>query len=272
MIGSQMISYAQNFEDVILARVFKGQSHGFYVDVGVWHPTLDSVTKHFYDLGWSGINIEALPRPFELIRQARPRDINVNAAASTQPGPLTFHEFDGTGLSTSRTDYAAQHESAGHVVKELQVNTVSLKAVCDEHVNGKVIDFMKIDVEGAEADVVESADWRAYRPRVLIIEATVPNSPVEAFADWEPKVLAARYVFCYFDGLNRWYVRAEDLQLKPAFYAPPNPFDHYSLARVVELEREVSALKLDVQKLRNASESFRGSVGAAVRSLKRRLT
>lgn len=268
----KMISYAQCFEDVILARVFKGKQAGFYIDVGVWHPSLDSVTKYFYDLGWSGVNIEALPRQFELIKDARPRDTNINAAASTQPGPLVFHEFQGTGLSTSRTDYAAEHAKAGHAVESLEVSTVTLKSVCDEHVRDKVIDFMKIDVEGAEADVVNSADWVTYRPRVLLIEATVPSSPEESFADWEPKVLDSNYVFCYFDGLNRWYVRSEDIELKSAFYAPPNPFDNYVLARVVELERKVSGLKRETQQLRSASSTVRGALGAVARSVMRRLS
>lgn len=232
-----MISYAQNFEDVILARVFKGRTEGFYIDVGVWHPTLDSVTKYFYDMGWSGINIEALPENFEIIRQARPRDININAAASAQSGPLRFHEVKETGLSTSRGDYATMHETAGFAVQGIEVPTVSLKSVCDQYVQGKTIDFLKIDVEGAEADVVDSADWRTYRPILVVIEATVPNSPELAFADWEPKILAAGYLFCYFDGLNRWYLRNEDAALKSAFYAPPNPFDHYILATTSELEK-----------------------------------
>jgi len=267
-----MISYAQNFEDVILARVFKGRASGFYIDVGVWHPTIDSVTKHFYDLGWTGINVEALPRQFDLIRQARPRDININAAVSTQVGPLRFHDFEGTGLSTSRTDYAEQHVTAGFGMAVLDVPTISLKDVCEVHAHGKSIDFIKIDVEGAEADVVESGDWQTYRPAVVVVEATVPNSPKESFADWEPKILAADYLFCYFDGLNRWYVRQEDSHLRAAFYAPPNPFDHYNLARVVDLEHQVASLKRDAQQLRMAPESVPRALAAAVRRILRKLT
>lgn len=266
-----MISYAQNFEDVILARVFKGQTSGFYIDVGVWQPTVDSVSRHFYDLGWSGVNIEALPSNFAIIQAARPRDININAAASTDPGPLVFHEVRQTGLSTSRRDYATMHASAGFDVCDVEVKTVTLKAVCDQHAQGRVIDFLKIDVEGAEADVVASADWKLYRPRVVLIEATVPLSPEVSHLDWEPMVLGAGYVFCYFDGLNRWYAREEEPALRAAFHSPPNPFDGYRLAQVVDLERELAAARAELQRLKAESESLKSSLHSTARNLLRRL-
>ena len=265
-----MISYAQNFEDVILARIFKGQTSGFYIDVGVWQATEHSVTRHFYDLGWSGVNIEALPGNFEAIRAARPRDININAAASAHPGPLVFHEVRQTGLSTSREDYAAMHARAGFDVQDVEVQTVALNAVCKKHAQGRVIDFLKIDVEGAEADVVASADWKLYRPRIVLIEATVPLSPEVSYMDWEPTVLGAGYEFCYFDGLNRWYAREEEPELRAAFHSPPNPFDAYRLAQVVDLERDLSAARRELQGLRAESASLKASLRSAARNLLRK--
>jgi len=265
-----MISYAQNFEDVILARAFKEQPSGFYIDVGVWQATEHSVTRHFYDLGWSGVNIEPLPGNFEAIRAARPRDININAAASAHPGPLVFHEVRQTGLSTSRKDYAAMHASAGFDVRDVEVQCISLKTVCDQHAQGRVIDFLKIDVEGAEADVVASADWKLYRPRIVVIEATVPLSPEVSYLDWEPTVLGAGYVFCYFDGLNRWFAREEEPELRAAFHSPPNPFDGYRLAQVVDLERDLSVARRELQKLKAESESFKASLRSTVRNLVRK--
>jgi len=104
-----MISCAQNFEDVILARALPEDHRGFYVDVGVWHPDNDSVTRHFYDQGGSGISMEALPAHFAEIQAARPRDINIQAAASSGAGPLRIHRVTDTGLSTSRPDDAQRH-------------------------------------------------------------------------------------------------------------------------------------------------------------------
>lgn len=71
------LSYAQNFEDVMLHRAFRNVERGFYVDVGAFDPTHDSVTKAFYDRGWNGINIEPIPEYHARFTAERPRDINL---------------------------------------------------------------------------------------------------------------------------------------------------------------------------------------------------
>src|SRR5271165_5311265 len=96
-----MISYAQNFEDVTLWRAFKDIGVGRYVDVGAFHPEIDSVTKWFYDQGWSGINMEPVPEMFAVIEAARPRDINIRAAAGAAPGTADMAVVsDSLGLSS----------------------------------------------------------------------------------------------------------------------------------------------------------------------------
>src|SRR5215467_10065878 len=108
-----MTSYAQNREDVILARAFRGAA-GFYVDVGAAHPVNHSVTKWFYDLGWSGINIEPQAHFFSLIMRDRPRDINLNVAASDSAGECTFYEVtDSLGTSTVSPTLADQIAQRG---------------------------------------------------------------------------------------------------------------------------------------------------------------
>src|SRR5687767_10524500 len=85
-----LISYAQNFEDVMIARLFPHDYCGFYIDIGAAHPTHLSVTKHFYDSGWSGVNVEPLPRFFQKLAAARPRDINLQAMIGAADGGRTF--------------------------------------------------------------------------------------------------------------------------------------------------------------------------------------
>lgn len=238
-----MISYAQNFEDVLLERVFKGQGAGFWIDIGVWDDTLDSVTKHFYDKGWSGVNVEPLPDNYQQIAAARPRDINLNVAVSNHRGPLVFHHVKGTGLSTSRREYARTHAEKGFEVSELTVPTKTLKEICSDHASSITIDFLKVDVEGAEADVIKSGDWDTYRPRIVLVEATLPNSPVESFSEWEPVLLEHGYKFAYFDGLNRFYYREEEPRLLDFFRVPPNVFDEFVLYRMVALETESSKME-----------------------------
>jgi len=90
-----MVSYAQNFEDVMLARVFKGREKpGFYIDVGAMDPTDGSTTRHFYDLGWHGINIEPDSRFYERLVANRTRDINLNVALGEAHETRTFFIFE----------------------------------------------------------------------------------------------------------------------------------------------------------------------------------
>ena len=94
-------SYAQNFEDVMLARAFPGAS-GFYVDVGANDPDIDNVTRVFYERGWSGINIEPLSVNSEEIRKKRPRDINLEMVVGEQEGDQDQKRAE---VGESRSDF-----------------------------------------------------------------------------------------------------------------------------------------------------------------------
>ena len=80
-----MVSYAQNGEDVVLRRVFAGGPLGFYIDIGANYPSEGSITRHFYEHGWSGINIEPVAGAYRELQAARPRDINLNVGILTPP-------------------------------------------------------------------------------------------------------------------------------------------------------------------------------------------
>jgi FkbM family methyltransferase len=166
-----MLTYAQNFEDVMLARLFGEQSSGFYIDIGAWHPTELSVTKHFYDLGWSGINVEPLRKQYELFIAKRPRDLNLCVAVTDHKGPLRFYECaSNASLSTIDDALAATLAKEGHEITSYTVDAVT-PAEIFAHSKGKTIDFVKIDVEGCEERILRSVDWQSFRPRALVIEA-----------------------------------------------------------------------------------------------------
>jgi Methyltransferase FkbM domain len=95
------------------------------------------------------------------------------------------------------------------------------------HCPNRVIDFLKIDVEGWEAEVLKGLDLRQYRPIIMLIEATVPETRIESHIEWEPVVLGADYSFVYFDGVNRFYLANEHAELKNHFAVPPNAFDEF---------------------------------------------
>lgn len=243
-----MITYAQNFEDVLLARVFRHKAYGFYIDVGAHDPVDLSVTKYFYDLGWRGINIEPVPSNHKRFLEQRPRDINLNMAAGERSGVLTLHVVrgqtpyvaDGTALSTFLDDLAPKSAEVmgGHPVEDIQVDVRTLAEICDASCR-EPVDFLKIDVEGWEKQVLQGADFSKIRPAVIIVEATKPDVSFKGFDqldaiagwdDWEPLLLKADYRFAYFDGLNRFYVRAEDAKtLLPLFSLPVGLYDGVQL-------------------------------------------
>lgn len=223
------ISYAQNFEDVMLWRVLKHVEQGFYIDVGANDPHVDSVTKVFYERGWSGINIEPLPKHYADLLKHRPRDINLQCAIGEASGELELWECDVRGWATAADEVVEMHERAGHKGEYHRVPVRTLAEVCSMYAPEDV-HFLKIDVEGLEKAVIAGADLNQYRPWVLVIEATRPNSIEVAYHDWEELVLQSNYHFVYFDGLNRFYVAREHMELAEAFNCPPNVFDGFKLA------------------------------------------
>ena len=243
------ISYAQHAEDVLINRYFGGKEAGTYVDVGAYDPTVDSVTRHFYDLGWSGVNIEPLEPRIARFREERPRDVNLDLAVSDRCGSTTFFEIPAVpGLSTvveSNARSAADRHSVEPIARVVRTRT--LESICEELKLDRY-DFLKIDVEGHEAEVLAGANLRDHRPELIVIESTRPGSPLQNHRDWEHRILEADYVFAFFDGLNRYYVAREHEAKIPRLQVPPNPFDDYTTLRLLKLKEPEVRVALKVRK------------------------
>ncbi len=243
------VSYAQNFEDVMLWRALKSLRNGFYIDIGACDPEIDSVTRAFYDHGWSGINIEPVSQWYERLQEQRPRDINIRAAAGSDVSETVLYELPDTGLSTQDKGTALRHEQErGIKAIESRVFVYTLTEICKRHCIGKPIHFMKIDVEGAEAAVLKGIEFSEIRPWIILIESTIPNKPVEDFSECSKLLEEVGYKFVYFDGLNRFYISPDHPELADYFQSPPNVFDDFTLSGTssssfVYLQRErISAL------------------------------
>lgn len=224
-------SYSDRLEDVLLYRVLRHVSGGFYIDVGANHPEITSVTKLFYDLGWSGINIEPSRSWFDALASERPRDVNLCLAAGAENGTVELHDIVGTGLSTVVAEFAQRHEAAGFERRTYSVLVRTLRDICDEHVRS-AIHFLKIDVEGAEAAVIAGSDWQRYRPWVVLVEANEPLTDIPSHAGWEPLLIDARYEFAMSDGLNRYYVASEHCDLLARFAVPVDDYVRAELAAI----------------------------------------
>jgi FkbM family methyltransferase len=221
-----MLSYAQNMEDAVLARLFEGQATGFYIDVGGGHAIADNVSFLFYERSWHGIVVEPQAALGALYRQVRPRDILVSALAGRAEGTLDLFEAETFhGLSTASADHAAAAEKAGFAGKRVRKPVTTLARLCAEHAPA-VIDFLKVDVEGHEAEVLAGNDWTRFRPRVALIEAVEPITNEDSAHRFEPLLLQARYKPAFNDNLNRWYVAEEQAaQLLPRFPKTNLPWD-----------------------------------------------
>lgn len=242
------ISYAQNFEDVLLNRVFKHKIKGFYIDVGALYETCDSVTKAFYDRGWSGINIEPIKECHNVFQKERPRDINLNIALSNAEGNLEFFEVMGQpGNSTLNKEIAYEiAKEKGLNISQYTVPVKTLETVCKEYVNQE-IDFLKIDVEGLEEQVILGGNWDVFRPTVLIIETTLPNTNIRCENNI-PMVLKNKgYNHVFFDGINDYYISKESDDLKKYFSFPVNTLDDYIDYRLIKKQKSELIRQADNQ-------------------------
>jgi FkbM family methyltransferase len=249
-----MLTYAQNFEDVILERLFKEADKGFYVDIGAWDPTVHSVTRHFYDRGWHGVNVEPIAARLRMFEQERPRDINVLSAVGPERASMTFYECEEESyLSTLDGQVASEMRERGLTVQERQVEVITLNDIFDAHCL-TTVDFLKIDVEGFEGELLKGLDLTRHRPRCLIVEATRPAMAPSGWEDfeeigtwssWEPSVLAAGYILAYFDGLNRFYLRTEDAQLGKRLVLPPGIYDGIEYPAIATLNETLQAVAND---------------------------
>jgi FkbM family methyltransferase len=232
------LSYAQNMEDYHLDVAFGETRQGRYIDIGGGHPVAGSVSFWFYQRGWSGIVIEPQPDLAALHRRLRPRDTLVEAVIGRTSGDTEFFRIDRLhGLSTTIRGNAEAARQHGVSFETMTLPSISLADLCRTY-GIETVDFLKIDVEGAERDVLEGADWSTCRPRIVLLEAVSPLTNAPAWSDWEPLLLNQDYQFVLFDTLNRFYVAAECadvLKRMPRERAPWDLATHmYEIGRAPE--------------------------------------
>ncbi len=167
------LSYSQEGEDLILKRIFEGQKTGFYVDVGAHHPKRFSNTFLFYKAGWRGINIDAMPGSMDRFKEVRPEDINLEIAISDKDEKLIFHIFNEPALNTFDASQAEKYllNTNYEVKNKKELRVFPLGAVLEKYnTKGKQIDFMSIDVEGLDLQVLKSNNWIKFKPLIILVE------------------------------------------------------------------------------------------------------
>jgi FkbM family methyltransferase len=183
-----VLSYAQEGEDRVLARLIGSQEKGFYVDIGAHHPQRFSNTYHFYLNGWSGINIDAMPGSMDEFKKVRPKDTNLEVAISDKKESLTYYEFNETALNGFSKELSDERDGLEHykVVATHQIETHTLAEILDKNLpQGQTIDFMSVDVEGLDLQVLKSNDWEKYRPRFVLAESLQTTKSIDSLKDSE---------------------------------------------------------------------------------------
>jgi FkbM family methyltransferase len=234
------LSYSQNLEDYHLSIAFTGQATGTYIDIGAGHPIADNVSFWFYERGWRGVVVEPQSKLAALYPRLRPRDIAVTGLIGRECGEADFHVVDRLhGLSTTMETVAQTAQSFGADYQTVRTPMTTLAKLCENHDLG-TIDFLKIDVEGAEGDVLFGGDWERFRPKVVVAEAVAPMTSEPSWRDWEPFLIAQRYRLMLFDTLNRFYVAEEHPDIMgrfPTERAPWHAVRHmYEIGRAPENE------------------------------------
>lgn len=265
------VSYAQNREDVLLRRALREVHKGFYVDVGAADPIVESVTKSFYESGWHGINIEPVAAFYEKLVADRPRDLNLRCAIGESEGSQEFYEVPGTGLSTLDHFLAEQAAKRGFPVETQTVRVAPLTKILDD-ASVQEIHFLKVDVEGAEREVLASLDLQRWRPWIVVVEAIAPMGslaeswPVPTHEQWEHLLLAADYDFAIFDGLNRFYVAREHAELGERLAFPVCVMDDYVVYDRERLAAEES-LREQLRSAREEALAARSTIADLEREL-----
>lgn len=243
------VYYAQNQEDLILKAFLPELKDGFYIDVGAHDPEYLSVTKIFYESGWSGINIEPQKRYHLKLSKERKRDINLNVAIGKEKSMLSFREYpDADGLSTLSDEMKKGYlndETYGKVTEnfnEYNVQVITLNEVFDKYCKNKQVDFIKLDIEGYEKEALMGNDWMANRPTVVCIESN------HEAKDWHGILEKSKYIKFFYDGLNDYFVPEEKYsKISKTFNYPETVLRKIPLAATPlnVLIKEISALTKD---------------------------
>ena len=171
-------SYSQEGEDMILKRIFENKKKGFFIDIGAHHPKKYSNTYFFYLKGWNGINIDAMPGSMNIFKKIRKKDINLEIPISENKQNLTYYAFNEPALNSFDEELSIKRLSNPnyHLKFKKDIETFTLEHVLDKYLPlNTSIDFLTIDVEGLDFQVLKSLNLNKYKPDIILIEILDSN-------------------------------------------------------------------------------------------------
>ncbi len=167
-------SYSNEGEDMILRKIFFKKKKGFYVDIGAYHPKKASNTYFFYKKGWKGINIDAMPGSMKLFNQVRKRDVNLEIPLGKEGQIVNYYEFYDKALNGFESQEIKEKHTKKQInglVKIHQLNCKSLNSILMKYLDkDQKIDFLTIDVEGQEYNILKELEFEKFKPKWILAE------------------------------------------------------------------------------------------------------
>jgi FkbM family methyltransferase len=202
------ISYSQEGEDLLLSRLFEKETGGFYIDIGAHHPYRFSNTYLFYLKGWTGINIDAMPGSMNAFKKHRANDINLEIPVLEEKSRMTYYQFDEPALNGfSDVLSKERNETTKYkIINEVELEGLPLSEILEKHLPKEIIDidFMSVDVEGLDLQVLKSNNWDTFRPKVLLVELlnnsldSMEEDPVYLFLSEKKYIVFAKCIKTVF--------------------------------------------------------------------------
>lgn len=208
-------SYSQCGEDLIIDYLFslRGINMPSYIDIGANHPWFINNTAYFYKKGCIGINIEPNPDLISIFKEERSLDKSLNIGISNlASSEMDFYVMKDNTLSTFSKDEADNFVNHGkEIEKIIKITTLNIKDVIKEYNNNIFPDFLNIDVEGLELEILQGIDYNQNYPKVICVE-TADYSPIGAGKKRKDLMdfIESKGYYLYADtNLNSIYIKNE---------------------------------------------------------------
>lgn len=172
------VSWSQSGEDLALRAVMSNQKPGLYIDIGAHHPSRFSVTRHLYQTGWTGVNVDANQELIPAFLAERPKDISIQALVGSKK-TYNFAIFSESAISTHNDFWKSNFLSEGQeIIQTEQMAGTTLRQILDKYFPEERIDLLNIDAEGSDLDVFESMQWETLSqtrfPEWILLESFPP--------------------------------------------------------------------------------------------------
>lgn len=199
--------YGEYGEDVLVKNFFRKKNNGFYLDVGCYHPIRGSLTYFLHKKGWKGMNIDISKVSIDLFNISRPNDTNINCAASNKNAKINYHEV---GPINQANFISKKNENTKKII-----NSFTIKYLLKKN-KIKKINYLNIDCEGHDLNVLLGIDFKVTKPELITIEEDhynikkLLNDKIFKFLSKKNYILMSRYFMTSFYVKSSFYQKIEN--------------------------------------------------------------